>query len=337
MKDAFGLMASGSKQAARKNAPKRKVLTDEEKESREQAKRQKKEAEERKARIDAHVSEMIKNEEKREQDLQIQNEERNRHEGETEIAVDLVSEFLQNPPYFGRSAFSDKEVVTEALRDKATNRYMGLYDRERKQFGTRDVATLERLLRTGAWWPDGLERDAPTRQTLQRMVGRRVEVASMRAEAKSKVKREDAVEPAAAAAPSEPAASQPVPVKVEVLNVVQRDAKEKEKLASSGILDPTREDALAVSRLGLDRDAIDRTFELKYDVLGPRVGTSLETRILRWLEMKRMGVRQEPRIAHLYFDEEALKPHMDACDRHWARQISEVPPSQWVEHEVVVS
>jgi hypothetical protein len=230
-----------------------------------------------------------------------------------------IDAFLQHEVFYGASSFEDKEAV-KRLCGTGTTRW----DAERKLWGTSSVARVEELLRSGLWAPvelhkrhfNGLLAELDARNEHAQRVQ-----AAKRAALAAKRERETATKLAAdrdaerkRATEAEATAAREAAKAAEEERAAQRAAARKranEEAEASGAplersvgLMPTTREVEACRKLGVTRAAILHSPSIGW--LGPTDGTSLEGRLLRWVDVLEYAVRDAN--PDLFFDPVALAP-----------------------------
>jgi hypothetical protein len=241
-----------------------------------------------------------------------------------------LQDYLEHPPYLGRSAFAHLQQVKLLCGEGGQRTFC----RATKSWGTTCLFNLQQLLGAGVWQPLGLD------QALngQLMVAARAkrdadESAWVAQEAKRvkevrKVKEQEAVEvkkwqKEAKAAQArqlkqcrdETAAREASKVKVdpEVGKLAVKlgiSTHEAAQILSRPDLVPLKWQLDECHALGFTQEAIAHSKLM--DMLGPRMTLSPHGRVLRWCEVLANAVRCDEKCRDIYFDRDALKTVVDA-------------------------
>ena len=229
-------------------------------------------------------------------------------------ATTAINAYLDSPPYLGHSDIRDKDRIKE-LAGPASVR---VWDPAKKMWGTKKLVHLEQLLRSGRWEPFGIEEE--WHSEFVNAVKERVLSESAHAEAVSMVKQENstrALEQAVQEAEASGAAA-PLPT---VLNVYERDEKEKKEMHLKSGGGPTQAEIDECARLGFTKQCITSSYS--WAELGPCAGISNEGRLLRWVQIERDNARcdYDDRPA-LFFNMNFMNPIMDAAAQVVVKQLN---------------
>jgi len=202
--------------------------------------------------------------------------------------LDTLEEYLDNPPYYGRSTHQDNVAVRQLCGPT------GKFDYERKMWGTSCEDALRNLISSQKWKPVGIERAwyASLMRAAQahRAKAEAQWIAQQEAEAKAAKEAETrkraatwlgdaAARPRAKAkvAPTAPVAPAPA-----IARASWRDYPEEKKSARDGLA-PTSMEASECARIGFTEEAI--AYSRRLDDLGPRGSLSDEGRLLRYFSL----------------------------------------------------
>ena len=210
-------------------------------------------------------------------------------------SLDTLEQYLDKPPYYGKSAHQDNVAVRQLCGHTAK------FDHKRKMWGTSCEDALRNLISSQKWKPIGIERAwyaslmraaqaHRTKAEAQWLAQQEAEAnaakevgtqkratmwlggAAARPSAKAKV---------APAAPAAPAATAPAPAPAPA-SASWRKRPEEKKRVRDGLL-PTSMEASECARMGFTEAAIAHLKRL--DDLGPRGSLSDEGRLLRYFSL----------------------------------------------------
>lgn len=213
-------------------------------------------------------------------------------------AVVKVKAYLASPPYYGRSDIEDKDRIKELCGERQR-----VWDKQRKMWGTRLAGNLENLVHCGKWQPFGIEEEwLPYFVVAAR---ERAAEESAHAEAVVNVKWENAneeIKAKHAAEAAEGGMAQP--------NVKERAAASRAREVDDLMVCATSKDVEACARLGLAEDAIAAS--RYWPELGPRSGTSDESRLLRWFDIARTNRSYDfEGVPEVFWNPAKLQPLLD--------------------------
>lgn len=209
--------------------------------------------------------------------------------------------YLDSPPYFGNSAFNDKDYVKELCGDGSR-----VWEKADKVWGTKKIANLVLLLKSQIWFPLGLHED--WLEDLLKLATARADDESASAEARSNVKWEnDHSKIAAENEAKDSTAHLSIYKRAELRD--EHERKKRLTLASS--LDTTDERRACLD-LGFTEEAIDASaswFDL--GPFGPNA-ISVAARLLRHVSIEKKGVRYEYNLPReVYMDDDRYQPYID--------------------------
>jgi len=246
-----------------------------------------------------------------------------------------IRHYLDKPPYYGRSAYAHLGAVKHLCGPTCT------YDPARKLWGTKCTAALRALVRSGKWYPVGIEHEWKSQflraTEAHREAAEAAWVAKQKAEADAKAAAEaEAAEAAAAAKRRNPAswvipgskpkrpkvAFAPAPAPAAAAPAPAAPAPETPK--RDGHFEPTAAEVAECARLGFTQQAIE--YSVRDLSLGPRMSLSAEARLLRWCalcfeheEPVDELTREERRASWSY---ECRYPLPEAASRKFADELN---------------
>lgn len=211
-----------------------------------------------------------------------------------------IKAYLDNPPYYGRSAFEHKDLVKKLCANPLDGNSERKWDTAKKLWGTTSLANLERLLNSRKWFPITIQEE--WEEAFETAVADRIEAESQRAEAVSTVERENSIETIEEAAQANGGSAQ--------LNARQKEEQLRQRERDELTMPATPADIAKCAELGITQSIIDTSST--FADLGPRCGLSNEARLLRWYDIQGYHVmcnfEDDPAT---YFDKKKLQPHID--------------------------
>jgi len=239
--------------------------------------------------------------------------------------------YLDNPPYLGRSEYSHMQQV-KLLCGEGGER---VFCRTTKCWGTTGLFQLQQLLGSGVWSPVGIDPALYGRLAAGARAKHEAAAAAWAAQEAQRVK--EAKEKEAREAKEAKARQEKQQREAERLAAKKRRDEATAREAANVKVDPevgklavqlgisTHEAAQILARpdvvpskreldechaLGFSQEAIAHSKLM--DLLGPRMTLSPHGRVLRWCEFRAYEVRCDEKCRGIYFDGDALKPHVDA-------------------------
>ena len=243
-----------------------------------------------------------------------------------------IRHYLDNPPYYGRSAYAHLGAVKHLCGTTC------VYDPVRKLWGTKCTDALHSLVRSGKWYPVGIEHEWKG-AFLRAAVDFREEaeaewVAKQKAEAEAKAAAAEAEAAAAATAKRRNPASWVIPSSKPKRPKVARGpepapapapypAPAPDTPKRDGV-EPTAAEVAECARLGFTQEAIE--YSVRDLSLGPRMSLSAEARLLRWCMLTKEHeepvdelTREERRASWSY---ECRYPLPEAASRQFAEELN---------------
>jgi hypothetical protein len=249
------------------------------------------------------------------------------------MSSSTIRHYLDKPPYYGRSAYAHLGAVKHLCGPTCT------YDPVRKLWGTKCTDALRALVRSGKWYPVGIEHEWKgqfLRATeAHREAAEAAWVAKQQAEADAKAAAVEAAAAEAAAAKRRNPASWVIPGSKPKRPKVTRaptpaptpppaPAPASATPKSDGHLEPTAAEVAECARLGFTQQAIE--YSVRDLSLGPRMSLSAEARLLRWCALRFEHeepvdelTREERRASWSY---ECRYPLPEAASRDFAAELN---------------
>ena len=212
----------------------------------------------------------------------------------TGMADEAVQQYLDHPPYLGKSSHQDNVLMRQLCG------HTGRFDYERKMWGTSCEEALRNLITSQKWRPLGIER-AWYAQLMRAAQAHRANAEAewhARREAEAKVAKEaeskkraatwlgDAgARPKARARVSFAPAPAPVPAVARTSGRSCPEEEEEKKKKKRNGIEPTEAEVAECARLGFTPEAI--AFSETLNKLGPRGSLSDEGRVLRYCQLTR--------------------------------------------------
>ena len=182
-----------------------------------------------------------------------------------------VVQYLGKKPYYGDSAFENKEQVKACMSARTFR-----FDKRLKLWGTVSLWEVSQLIKSGLWWPRGIDRGwgGVFKRQLHLALESESREWSAKAEEESSRAREKSVLP------------QTGPSKEE------REQAEKER--SREVLENTQEEVSFLKEVGLHTETIvasEAWEDTPCGHLGPRAGISSAGRIIRFVKFGHTRIR----------------------------------------------
>ena len=197
------------------------------------------------------------------------------------MADAIIKTFLARPPYYGKSAFADKEAVKQLCGSTCC------YDQVRKLWGTKCDEALRNLISSRKWQPYGIEYEWNARLARAAQEHReQAEAGWIAQQAAAAAARETAT-----ATLSDGVAGKSPATWLTAKSAPTSTLRAKATTGRVGAgVPPSLQEVRECARLGFGADAIALADSL--NELGPRGTLSNEGRILRWCIALTSGARE---------------------------------------------
>ena len=242
------------------------------------------------------------------------------------MAEQIIRNYLDRPPYYGRSGYQHVAAVKALCGPTCT------WDPVQKLWGTKCTEALQDLVASNKWHPVGIEYEwkgqflnaaQQHREDLKAQWAAQQEAAKAEAEAAEAAaaalkRRTPAAWILGSSTPKKPkvaAAPPPVPSR-------DRPPKKVETTRSSHGVEPTEAEVNDCARLGFTDEAI--AFSDTLNELGPRGTLSNEGRILRWCTVLTSDARHEvwEQQKEDYFNEAVWLKAAEEKHLRWASDLN---------------
>lgn len=225
----------------------------------------------------------------------------------------VVENYLKSAPYMGNlKVFSlqNKDTVKELAKGPGDNGWkMAVYNSTTKQWGTRLLSNIPRLIKSGLWEPVGVQNEAYSMLCQSAMAKHYFKNEEKQQKINVKV----------AAATEKDEAERAAAIEERKRRKLEQEASE----ALKAMLPATQDEIAKVASLGVTQDAVNFSTSLHL-VFGPLAGMSAEGRVLRWMGFKRTAARVKAyeETGSKWLSEQDLVPYYSSSNSYWANALN---------------
>lgn len=225
----------------------------------------------------------------------------------------VVESYLKSTPYMGTLkvfTVQNKDTVKELARGPGDNGWkMAVFNSSTKQWGTRLLSNIPRLIKSGLWEPVGVQDEAYSLLCQSAMAKHYFKSDEKQQKVDIKV----------TAATEKYEAERAAAIEARKRRKLEQEASE----ALKAMLPATQDEVDKVASLGVTQDAINFSTSLHL-VFGPLAGMSAEGRVLRWIMFKRTAARVKAyeETGSKWLSEEDLIPYYLSSNSYWANALN---------------